>query len=104
MAQLDNFLRGDLMKGVAIGLGVAVLVPAAIIALAPVIRPMARSTMKAGILAYEKAREAVAEMGEVVDDLVAEVQEELQDAREAEALAATQGPTAEAAGHGDQSA
>ena len=57
MAQLDVLMKNDLMKGVAIGLGIAVLVPAAVVALAPVLRPVARSAMKAGILAYEKTRE-----------------------------------------------
>ena len=88
MAQLDGLMRNDLMKGVAIGLGIAVLVPAAVVALAPVLRPVARSAMKAGILAYEKTREAVSAVGEVVDDLVAEVQDGLQASREIDDLAA----------------
>jgi hypothetical protein len=50
-------------------------------ALAPVLRPLARSALKGGILAYEKVRETAAEIAEVVDDLVAEVQEELHEAR-----------------------
>jgi hypothetical protein len=85
MQQLAVLLKSEAMKNVAVGLGIAVLVPLAVRVLAPVLRPLARSTLKAGILAYEKGRETVAELGEVVDDLVAEVQEELQEAREREA-------------------
>ena len=76
----------DLLKGAALGIGVAILVPVAVAALMPVIRPMARSALKAGIWAYEKGRETFDELGETVDDLVAEVEEELLDAREAEEI------------------
>ena len=72
----------DLMKGVALGLGAAVLVPVVIAALAPVVLPMARSALKAGIWAYEKGREKVEEFGETVDDIVAEVEEEMVEAHE----------------------
>ena len=78
MAQNDN-----LLKGAAIGVGVAILVPVVVAALMPVIRPMARSALKAGIFAYEKGRETLEGIGETVDDLVAEVEEELVDAHEA---------------------
>ena len=78
MPQNDN-----LIKGVAIGVGAAVLVPVVIAALMPVIRPMARSALKAGIYAYERGRETIEGIGETVDDLVAEVEEELVDAHEA---------------------
>lgn len=75
--------NNDLLKGAAIGLGVAVLVPVVVAALMPVIKPMARSALKAGIFAYEKGRESLEGIGETVDDLVAEVEEELVDAHEA---------------------
>ena len=76
----------DLLKGAALGLGVAVLVPVVVAALMPVIRPMARSALKAGIFAYEKGRETLDGIGETVDDLVAEVEEELVDAHEAASM------------------
>ena len=73
----------DLIKGIALGVGVAMLVPVVIATLAPVVRPMARQALKAGIRVYEKGRETVEEFNETVDDIVAEVEEELIDAREA---------------------
>lgn len=90
--------NNDLLKGAAIGLGAAVLVPVVIAALMPVIRPMARSALKAGIYAYEKSRETVEGIGETVDDLVAEVEEELVDAHDAAGLVdieKEQGPVVE---------
>jgi hypothetical protein len=74
----------DLLKGVAIGIGAAVLVPVVMVALAPVVKPLARSAMKSGILAYERLREAVEEFGETVEDMVAEVEDEMIDAQAAE--------------------
>ena len=73
-------IRNDnLIKGVAIGLGVALVAPVVIAALAPVVKPLARSALKAGVTAYEKGREALDEISETVDDVVAEVEEELFD-------------------------
>ena len=46
------------------------------------VRPVARGVLKTGVLAYEKARESAAEFGEFMEDLVAEVQDEMQQARE----------------------
>lgn len=74
--------NNDLMKGVALGVGIAVLVPVAIAALAPIVTPLARSALKAGIRAYEIGRERVEEFGETVEDIVAEVEEELMDRQE----------------------
>lgn len=70
----------DLIKGAALGIGVALLVPVAMVALAPVLKPLARSALKTGMLAYEKGREAVEELGETLDDVRAEVEEELMQA------------------------
>jgi len=104
MKQLSTLMSNPQVKNLAIGLGVSIVVPMAINLLVPVIRPLARSTLKAGILAYEKGRETVAEIGEVVDDLVAEVHEELQEAREQEiaAMDADTAAQASAVDRGDE--
>jgi hypothetical protein len=65
-----------------LGVGLAVLVPIAATAMAPMLRPMARSALKAGMIALERGREAAAELGEMVEDVMAEVQDELRAARE----------------------
>jgi hypothetical protein len=84
MAQvpLKELLKSPTVKSTAIGLGVAVLVPVAVTYLAPLVRPVARSTLKAGLVTIEKGREIAAEFGEIFDDLVAEVREELRAERE----------------------
>jgi hypothetical protein len=80
--QLNGLLKNPVVRNTAIGIGVAILVPVAVKYLAPVMRPVARSTVKAGLLALEKGRETFAELGEIFDDLVAEVREEMRIERE----------------------
>jgi hypothetical protein len=87
MPQLNTFAKSKAVRNTAIGVGVAVLVPVAITFLAPYVRPAARSVVKAGLVVLEKTKEAAAEVGEVMEDLVAEVRDELREEREA-ALAA----------------
>jgi hypothetical protein len=85
MKQLPVLLKSEAAKVLAINLSVMILVPVAVGILAPMIRPTARAVLKTGILAYEKVREGAAEFGEMMEDLVAEVQEELQEAKGADA-------------------
>jgi hypothetical protein len=89
MALFDDLLKGEAAKGLAIGLGIAVLAPVAMAALSGVGRPFARAVIKSGILLFEKGRETVAEFGEVVEDLVAEARAELQEAHAASASVAS---------------
>jgi hypothetical protein len=91
MAYGDLF-RSDLARGVAIGAGLILLVPLAVVTLAPVARPAMRGALKAGMLAYEKGRETLAEFAETFDDVSAEVQAELRQARMAEATAGEAAP------------
>lgn len=42
-----------------------------------VIRPLTRATLRAGMMAYEKGREYIERAGERLDDVIAEVNEEL---------------------------
>ena len=81
MPQLDELAKNDLTRGIMIGIGAAVLIPVAAIALAPYLKPAARTVLKLGILALEKARETAAEIGETIEDVAAEVQDELRAAR-----------------------
>ena len=86
MAGPGDFFENGVGKGVMIGLGVV----AAGVVLAPALQPMARAAVKTGILLFEKGREWVAEAGETVEDLVAEVRAELaQQSAAAEGFEAT---------------
>jgi ABC-type Fe3+ transport system substrate-binding protein len=74
---LLNGGRGNLIIGIAIGFGAALLVPVFAPSLRQSMRPAAKATMKAGLLAYERGRVAFAEFGEMAEDVMAEVKAEL---------------------------
>ena len=82
MAQITDYLKNPTVRNTAIGIGVAILVPVVAKAAAPFVRPVARSALKMGVVAYEKGREAISEFGEIIDDMVAEVRDELRAERE----------------------
>lgn len=75
--KFDDVFKSDLTKGLAIGLALAAIVPLAVPALAQAARPLLRSAVKSGILLLELGREVVAEAGENLEDIVAEVRSEL---------------------------
>ena len=76
------FKVGDLFEdlgipGIAAGVGAVILAPVLIPAVAKASKPVAKALIKGGIIAYEKSKSAIAETGEVLEDLVAEVKVEL---------------------------
>ncbi|HUL11211.1 MAG TPA: DUF5132 domain-containing protein [Methylococcaceae bacterium] len=95
MPSIEDIIKSDVSKGVALGIGAALVAVAAIPVIVQASRPVARIAIKSGILLFEKGREAVAEAGETFEDLVAEVKAELAQEREAFVAGATS--TAEAA-------
>jgi len=68
-----NRFTGGLLTGLALGLGAAALAPA----LGRWTRPAAKAAIRAGLVAYERGRERLAELGETVEDLAAEVTAEM---------------------------
>jgi hypothetical protein len=82
MKQLEAILRSATTKQLAVNLTVAIVVPIVVSAVTPFVRPVGRGVLKTGILAIEKLRETASEFGELVEDLTAEVQDELQQRRE----------------------
>jgi hypothetical protein len=77
MSALENLFKGgNIVTGLAIGIGAAVVAPA----ITPVLRPVAKSLLKAGLIAYDQGRVAFAELNEHTSDLVAEARSELADA------------------------
>ncbi len=91
MALLDNALKGNIVTGLAIGIGAAILAPIVIPVVAGVAKPLAKAAIKGGILLLEKGKETVAEAGEVMEDLVAEVRAELAESHQAAAPEAAPG-------------
>ncbi len=65
------------IPGIAAGLGAVVLAPVLIPAVAKASKPVAKALIKGGMIAYKKSKSAIAETGEVLEDLVAEVKAEL---------------------------
>lgn len=81
MGLFSNGLKGNILTGLAIGIGASVLAPAVIPVLANVVKPLAKAALKGGIVLYEKGLETFAETKEVVEDLIAEAKSELAEAK-----------------------
>ena len=75
--KVEDLLEDLGISGIAAGVGAIVLSPILIPAVAKATKPVAKALIKGGIIAYKKSRSAIAETGEVLEDLVAEVQAEL---------------------------
>ncbi|WP_455281527.1 DUF5132 domain-containing protein [Cupriavidus necator] len=81
MNGVDDFLKGNLLAGLLVGVGVVVLAPVVLPVLATVTKPLAKSAIKTGVILFDRGREAAAEMAEVFEDLVAEARSELETPR-----------------------
>jgi len=77
MALFDNGLKGNILTGLAIGIGAAIFSPQVIPAIAGVVKPFAKAAIKGSLIVYEKGKEAFAEVGEMMEDIVAEVKAEM---------------------------
>ena len=70
-------LTSTLGKGLAIGVGAVVLAPVVTPAVAKVTKPLLKSTIKTGLIMYEKAKIVGAEAVETLEDLTAEARAEI---------------------------
>jgi hypothetical protein len=97
MALLDEVFEGfgsSWVSTALVGVGIALVAPMVVPGLAAGVRPLAKAVLKGGIMIYDKGAEMVAEAGEQLSDLVAEVRSELDAttaAADAAASAATNG-------------
>ncbi len=80
MAIFDNGWKGNILTGLAIGIGSAVLAPVLVPVLASVAKPLTKAAIKGGLIVFEKGKEVAAETREVLEDLVAEAKSELAEA------------------------
>lgn len=69
-------MKSETTMGIALGVGAALVAPMVLAGASGMGRPLARAAFKSGTVFYEKTRETLAEFGEVLDDLVAEVRAE----------------------------
>lgn len=74
---LDDEQR-NLLIGVGIGMGALVFLKELVPAFKGVGRPLAKATIKSGILVFDKSREKLAQFRETCEDLVAEVRAEME--------------------------
>jgi len=80
MGLFDNGLKGNIFSGLAIGIGAAVLAPTILPILVGAAKPLLKAAIKGGIVLYDRGKESFAEVGEVVEDLVAEVKADIAEA------------------------
>ncbi|MEZ5714016.1 MAG: DUF5132 domain-containing protein [Paracoccaceae bacterium] len=67
--------------GAAVAAGAIVLIPGVAVALSRAGRPLMRAAVRSGTTAYDEFRKAGAEAYEHMEDIVAEMREEMQAAR-----------------------
>ena len=72
----DVFKGGNIVTGLAIGIGSAVVAPLILPAIGNALRPVAKTMIKGGILVYDQGRQAMARVGEAASDVVAEARSE----------------------------
>jgi Protein of unknown function (DUF5132) len=78
MAGIDDLFKNGLGSGLAVAVGVAVLGPIVMPALARGLKPVVKSAIKGGIVAYGWGRESIAEMREYMEDTYAEAHAEME--------------------------
>lgn len=75
MAIWENMWKGY-MPNIVLGVGVALVAPVVLPAVAALMRPLAKGVIKGGLVLTDKMKEMTAEGSEQVSDLVAEVKAE----------------------------
>ena len=95
MALFDDMVQGltsSWVPSVLVGVGVALVVPIVVPALAGGMRPLAKAVVKGGMMVYDKGAEVIAEASEQLSDMLAEARSEI-DAAAAAAAAHANGHT-----------
>lgn len=80
MPNLEDVVEDLGIPGIAAIVLLPVLVPVA----AGVGKPLAKATIKGGIVLYERGKGVIAEVGETLEDIIAEAKAELAEARNPE--------------------
>ncbi len=78
MAVFEDMFKGASLPGLAVGIGVAVLVPVVLPAVGRALRPIAKSVVRTGITVW---REASSQIAESTGPIVAEARSEMAAAR-----------------------
>lgn len=77
MAKISDLFENAGAPGVIAGIGAVLLAPVIIPVVAGVGKPVAKSLIKGGLVAYERSKGVIAELGETWEDIIAEARAEL---------------------------
>jgi hypothetical protein len=88
-------INRDFVRGFALGVGVTVLVPVVVAALVVGPKPLGRALSRGRDMLAQKAREAAAEAGEIIEDMIAESRAQTEGIAVDRASAAYQGQSAD---------
>jgi hypothetical protein len=77
MAFVEEMFKGNIGSGLAVGIGVAVVAPLLAPVIGGVVRPLAKTVIKAGLLAADAGLEGLARLNEAIGDMLAEARAEL---------------------------
>jgi Protein of unknown function (DUF5132) len=80
MAFVEEMFKGNIGSGLAVGVGVAVVAPLLAPVIGGVVRPLAKTVIKAGLLATDAGLKGMARLNEAIGDMVAEARAELDEA------------------------
>jgi hypothetical protein len=73
----DVFKGGNIVTGLAIGIGGLILAPIVVPVVVAIVKPLAKVAVRGGVALYKMGRDAASEAGEAVSDMVAEAKAEL---------------------------
>lgn len=90
--KITDFVEEAGAPGLIAGIGAVLLAPVLIPVVAGIGKPIAKSIIKGGLVAYEKSKGAFAELGETWEDIVAEAKAELAESQETPAFEAASTP------------
>ncbi|WP_414549366.1 DUF5132 domain-containing protein [Anabaena sp. CCY 0017] len=96
--KITDFVEDAGAPGIIAGIGAVLLAPILIPVVAGIGKPIAKSLVKGGMVAYEKSKGAFAEMGETWEDIIAEAKAEIAEDRETPAFEASAENTGEHSG------
>jgi hypothetical protein len=77
MPKITDLMENAGKPGLIAGIGAVLLAPIILPVVAGIGKPVAKSIIKGGLVAYEKSKGAIAELGETWEDIVAEAKAEL---------------------------
>ncbi|MBH8554432.1 DUF5132 domain-containing protein [Nostocaceae cyanobacterium CENA357] len=98
--KITDFVEDAGAPGIIAGIGAVLLAPVIIPVMAGIGKPIAKSLIKGGIVAYEKSKGAFAELGETWEDILAEAKAELAEDKETPAFEAAGNPADSTTGNG----